>query len=570
MAIRILPFGAFEGFSDLPVPGTHYYSQGFSPSLFGMGTMYSIVNKIDSSTVSGMGNIKNYAPANGAMYAQDDNGNILKETTPGAYDFAIVRTPGGNGAGLLGDQKGRLLYAQNDHIGKYDGSFNDTWKSVNSGVHPMDTYEDLVVFGNMTSVGVIFSDDSMSGDALTLPSGMTVTAVKSGPTGILIGANFGYQGAAILWDGNALRAKTPWQWFKGQILAIEKNGETWLVKTTRGAFFTNGYTVRPAFGVFDDPLSFKGYDNTIVLPQQMTIVGDIVVFAITSLNSSQSYELGKMKPGIYLYSLTRHTWNYIPVATGSTYGLNIYSIFTDINYNNRILIGYRDVKAGKNYIATLTNTPPARATFVSEVIGTGRPHAQRIFLGPTDKTAEAIVLNIQPLNSLVDPATLTFSIALKIYNFERQLWGKALTNATVTGNNKVRIDGTSSSNYKARIGDEVTVLQGTNAGQVGHITSIANPATNTETWTLDTTFTGQTENAVALQVQPFVLVKTPSGGLKQTFTGLASLKNIFFSIPGIKGKQFLAKFVLDGIGTNLGVELMTSYFVFNDLGYDQT
>ena len=67
-----------------------------------------------------------------------------------------------------------------------------------------------------------------------------------------------------------------------------------------------------------------------------------------------------------------------------------------------------------------------------------------------------------------------------------------------------------------------------------------------------------------MQVQPYVLVK------KQTFTGLTSLKNIFWSINSVKGKQFLAKFVLDGMGSNLAVELMTSYFVFNDIGYDQT
>src|SRR5438309_11860151 len=100
MALRILPFGAFEGFSDVAVAGTHYYSQGFTPSLFGAGTMYSILNKADSGAIVGMGNIKSFAKGpSGAMFAQDDAGNILKEQTPGVYDFTIVRTPGGNGAG---------------------------------------------------------------------------------------------------------------------------------------------------------------------------------------------------------------------------------------------------------------------------------------------------------------------------------------------------------------------------------------------------------------------------------------------------------------------------------------
>jgi len=217
-----------------------------------------------------------------------------------------------------------------------------------------------------------------------------------------------------------------------------------------------------------------------------------------------------------------------------------------------------------NYIAALTATPPTKAQYVSEVIGVGRIHYQRLFFGPTDKTAEAVVLNLNPLNSATDPATLTFNVALKIYNFKRQLWGHSITNASISGNNKVQVDGTSSSNYKAQVGDEVTILDGANAGSIAHISSIANAGLSNETWTLDTTFGSQTENAIHLQVQPFTLVA------KQTFSGLSSLKNLFWSVNSIKGKQFLAKFVYDGMGANLALEMQTSYFVFNDIGYDQT
>jgi hypothetical protein len=252
------------------------------------------------------------------------------------------------------------------------------------------------------------------------------------------------------------------------------------------------------------------------------------------------------------------------VATGNTANIAINSLFVDVNFNNRIMIGYRDSQLGVNYIAALTNTPPTRATYVSEAIGIGRPHFQRVYYGPTDKTAEGVVMNLGILNSITDPATITLSVALKVYNFKRQLWGYALTNASLSNKATLQVDGTASTTYDAHVGDEVTILNGINAGQVAHITAIANDAANNETWTLDTTLTGQTESAVLLQVQPFVLVK------KQTFTGLTSLKNFFWSVNSIKGKQFLAKFVIDGMGSNLAVEMQTSYFVFNDIGYDQT
>jgi hypothetical protein len=327
---------------------------------------------------------------------------------------------------------------------------------------------------------------------------------------------------------------------------------------------TNGYTIKQLFGVFDDPLSFRGYDNVEVLPQQMTVINDTLIFAITSHSSIQSYEFGKMKPGIYLYSLSRKGWGYIPVPTGNTVFLNIGSIFADINFNNRILIGYRDPQLGVNYIASLVYVAGGRSIFVSEAIGIGRVHGQRVYFGPTEKSAEAVILNLQPLNSITDPATLTFSVSLKIYNFKRQLWGHSLTNASLTNQATLQVDGSSASNYKAEIGDEVTILEGVNAGQLAHITGIANAGTNTETWTLDTTLVGKTESGMNVQVQPFELVT------KQTFTGLSELKNIFFNVKGIKGKQFLAKLVFDGLGTNLALEMQTSYFVFDDLGYDQT
>ena len=109
--VRIFPFVAPDGFSDQPIAGTHFYSQGFVPSLFGASTLYSLQNKRNSTQVGGMGNIKYFATAFGKMFAMDDNGAVLEEATLGAYDFSIVRAlSSSNGGGLLGDQYSRLFY----------------------------------------------------------------------------------------------------------------------------------------------------------------------------------------------------------------------------------------------------------------------------------------------------------------------------------------------------------------------------------------------------------------------------------------------------------------------------
>ena len=61
----------------------------------------------------------------------------------------------------MGDEYGNLLYAcgsTNNQLGLYDGTtWNDTYQSLASWEHPMDTYEDLRLIGNLDSVACIFS-----------------------------------------------------------------------------------------------------------------------------------------------------------------------------------------------------------------------------------------------------------------------------------------------------------------------------------------------------------------------------------------------------------------------------
>ena len=259
-------------------------------------------------------------------------------------------------------------------------------------------------------------------------------------------------------------------------------------------------------------------------------------------------------------------WDYVPLGTGNMIHVDVYSVIADVNYNNRILIGYRDLTLGVNYIATLLIGTPPRAIYVSEVLGEGRPHGSRTYLGPTEKVAENLLLNLSILNSITDPATKTFNVALKLYNFKRQLWGAQVTNAALGSShkNQVRVNGSNTAFSIAETGDEVTILDGVNAGQIAHIETITSGGTSTETWTLDTTFANATESGIHLSVQPFKFIK------KFTYTALPELKTIFFDIKqSVRGKQFLAKLVIDGLGTNLQIELHPSYFIFDDLGYDQ-
>lgn len=555
MSLKAVPIKNFPGFSDKRLRDAHYYSQGFFKSEFGAALLYSIVKRKDSTDISGLGAIKYFAKAGIYNFAQDDSGKIYKEATPGAFDFSNVRSPSSsNGAGLIGDQKGRLLYAGNTDLGMYDlTTWTDSWKSsLNSWQHPMDTYEDSVVIGNKTSFALLASDDSFNADAFTLPSSFTADAVKSGVNGILLGANFLYQGVLMLWNLITDRSIAPWHYTKGQILAIERYGANWIVLTQREVLLTDGYSYKRLFGLLDDNFSFNGYETSTISPQRILVVNDTLVLLNTTRSSVMSYEFGRMKPGVYMIDIPTGYWNFIPVSTLNTISVDLYAAFADNSSDQRILIGYRDNQLSKSYIGTLSNTSATVAQFDSEELGSG----------PNQKTAEAVVLNIGLNSGIVDPTTLTFNVAVKIYNFKRQLWGKNVTNATAAAADKIRVDGTSTSNYKAQVGDEITVLAGPNAGQIRHILSIANNAASNETWTLDSALSNITGSSIYLNVQPFKLVE------KKTFSSLTELKSLYFDVKNkTKGRKYLVKVVVDGV-SSLQLELKESLFIYNDLGYE--
>src|SRR5689334_5297266 len=84
-------------------PTEYYYSQGFRRSMQALLSGYAIVKKksTDDAGLSSMGNIKWFAD-NGTLYGIDDAGNVLRETTRGAADFAMDHTvASSNGAGLI-------------------------------------------------------------------------------------------------------------------------------------------------------------------------------------------------------------------------------------------------------------------------------------------------------------------------------------------------------------------------------------------------------------------------------------------------------------------------------------
>jgi hypothetical protein len=442
-------------------------------------------------------------------------------------------------------------------------SWTDQWKDFGSTLtttdfRPMDTYEDWVVIGNKNQVALLnITDDSFNANGLNLLSGFNIRCIKSGRTGILIGANFNNRGVLILWDAYSTRSIAPWIWRNANIQCIVPTDDGWIVFTTKGIYETNGYSIQPLMPKLPDDIANSTTILANLLPQGADIINNKLVFW------GSFGDHNRKKAGLYVLDLETKLMEFVRVSNGCTYGVTGGAVFFDNNYSTQL--SYTTSTPNTKFIGRLLNSAPTQAHLISQQLGQGQNQSmmlqQTTAHGQNEKVAEGVKFTFGLNNVPTSISTQTFDASVKVYNFKRQLYTYAQTRAASTSADVLKIDGTQVQYNKAQVGDEVTILHGVNAGQVRHITSIANQGTNTETWTLDSVLPNNTEINILMNVSPFRLAH------KFTSVNLSQLQELFFDVQDrIRGKKFLVKLLLDNISTDLEIELKEGQFIYNDLG----
>jgi hypothetical protein len=563
--IQVAPISNFNGFGNgkqlltsaqtqVGTPGEYFYSQGMSRSQFGIVPSWSIAKVADNTDLTDMTLVNWFTQgkvSTNKTFAFDSSGQLFSSDL-GLGSWSSIRTvtsKPSHGNGLIVDQTNRLLYANDRYLGMYDGTtFTDDWKDFGSEfetdqLRPMDVFEDWVVIGNMNNIALLnVTDNSFNNIGLNLPSGYNVATLRAGRTGILVGLNFNNRGAVLLWDAFSDRSLAPWIWFNANIKSVIPYGDGWLVITSRGIYETNGYTAQPLIETTPDARKNRASILSGVHPQGAEIVENYLVF--WGAFSDYNRQLG----GLYFLDLNTKLLEFAPVSNGVTFGITGGAIFFDNNLTTHL--SYITANPAKKFIGRLDNAAPTRAIYITE------PQGQ----GTDDKTAEGVKFGINLHSKQTSTPTLTFDMSVKIANMKRNVWNISQTRAASTSANVLKIDGTVFS-YAGIMGDEVTILEGANAGQIRHITSIANPGTSTEEWTLDSVLPNNTAADVNLSVTSFQLVK------KYSNSNLTNLKDLYFDISNkVRGKKFLIKVLLENMASNLELEITDGQFIFDDKG----
>lgn len=533
----------FNGFGQGSLPGKYFFSSGFKRT----DTGTTPARRIALESAAATSEQRWFAQLGADIWSVGTDGDLH---VGGALFHAVGSSLG---QGLIVDQKGRLLYARTTTLGMYDSpTFTDSWKSgldSFNGFRPMELYEDMVLVGNVNKVAALFTtDDSFTTDAFSLPEDFTIRCIKAGKNGILIGANIANRGYLVLWDGNSTRSIAPWINLPNVILSItaDDNG-TWIVATRDGFFVTDGYSIRPyaKMPVKEEWSSYIG--NTwrgSILPQGTAYHDGRLFVGYTPAADDPT---AKMPGGVWVYDSMTALWEHIATSDNHSFGGYVGALFLDTALNLRVSYG-TETPADDDCTGTVEEKPAPRSVLITEELGQGN----------NPKYAEALIASVRfsPISS-VRYSAHTWTVTAKIYDFKRQLYGFGLTNGASASANQIKNSGNIAQYQGAAEGDEVTVLNGANAGEIRHITAIANAGTNTETWTLNSVLPNNTEDDVYLQVMPFKAIGTKD---------ITASGDYFFNIKNRPlGKRFLMKYVFETEDDDTMIpELIGQSFIYDD------
>jgi hypothetical protein len=550
--LRIEEQSSLKGFGNGQLRGELYYSLNMAPTPFGFAPFYKNTTDTNSNILSGLLRMKWFTEENSFMWGIAETGKIYSRVTSSwALEHTTVVASSGNG--LIVDQTGRMLAIHDRYLSKKDAtgtgsSWTETWKDFGTtvtGEKGMDTYQDWVVIPHGNVVGLLnVTDNSFNAAAFTLPTGCTALVAKSNKTGVLIGVNMGSRSFIFLWDAQSDRAITDWIWFDSPLKSICRAGATqWMVTTAHSIVLTDGYTIKEQVPICDPIISNTLYNPSVA---GTAMINGKFCLAHTDIN----VQYGRRKSGLYMLDLSTNLWNFVAASDKAVQNVTMGAIFQDSL--SQVWISHYNVQLSTYVISKLTNDIPSSAYFITAPFGQGGNR----------KVAEGAKVELVANNQLQSYLPMSGDISVKVYDFTRPLWTFATQSGTATALNQVNVNGTSGGSNNALAGDEVTILNGVNAGLVRHITSITNQGLSTETWTLDSDLPSLTEDTIFMNVSPFKLVNTFS------LASVASIPvdGLYYDIKNrYKGKKFLLKVLFENL-SNLPVTVPATTFIYNDTG----
>lgn len=438
-----------------------------------------------------------------------------------------------NFAGTSGSGKSYVIYR----------AWTDQWKDFGSELTsvkiPTEIYEDTVLFGrnnNILTLNVLtntITTDSVP--AFTTPSGFVSHSIVANITGILLGWNFQGKGVLMLWDNYSDRSIAPWIRFDDLLLQVVRATGGWVIVTTKGIYFTNGYSIQILAEKFlgSSNAGFRGgtADNALTLGNQM-------YFFLSNDGKNR-------RAGIYKLDLKTIIVEYYGVASQNQFDTVVNALLYSVDFSRLYL-------ATGTTIESLVTVPFSTETYSFETGEIGQ--------GENMKVAEGLKVPLG-LGQVADTSVFTFNLAAKISTLDRATYLASAVKSTSSALDKITIDETVQP--IAQQGDEVEFTKGGvsqgNNGCIRNITSITEGGTNAAVYTLDAVLPTMAQANDNFVLSGYKLIE------KKSYTALTKLPDPYFDIKNrYKAKSFSVKYVVTN--ANCPIEIQPFQFIYDDLG----
>lgn len=378
-----------------------------------------------------------------------------------------------------------------------------------------------------------FNDETH--EAFNLPESPFIRCGAGGTNKILLGAEVfrSSRSYLILWDNFSDRSIAPWIPLKSRVQAIKCYDSGWIVVTQREIIYTDGYSIRVISEGIDPKLGENSFSLT---PYGLQIIGDRAII------SNQIGGYTRKRSGIYIFSIPTGAYQYLAPLGTHTYNTTPYAVFLDTA--QKLNLSLETTLPAKKHLTLIKESAPARASLITNPLTANG----------NKKNATGVKLDMAALEG---GETITVDITVKLASLNRRLWGIQKAKIAGTQTNRITVNGTQLGDVRA--GDEITIMEGVNAGTTRHILSISGGGTSTEVWTLDEALGSNIEQDAYINITPFRKVA------KKTVTSATELRDMYFDVMNkYKGKRFLVKTVISN--ATVPIEILEVSLLAQDQG----
>lgn len=381
--------------------------------------------------------------------------------------------------------------------------FVDTFKDLNTLSYPhfsnqpaysewsrqLLDFDGVYYVGNGNYIAKLSNDESTWDEDFTkLPSNVQFRAMARNANQILVGGDLSGSGALMLWDGATQNTYTNILPVPNTVYSVQPYGSGWIVFAGSTLYLTDGYSLKklPNGELPDSEGDYKVNAG----PYSMLIEDDTVILN-TGVGSTK-----RNKTGVWIYSLINGYWIFSPFENSS--GKKVYYSSSSGSVLKTTSSSYNSF-----FVSYGAGTDNHLARFLKRGSGVRKGMAILSYNAKQKTMINAVELILGQAMGQNGFAAPNFKAIVAIADGNRLFWEYGSVKTNSAAYNTITVNGSSTTNNRAEVGDFILILNGNASGEYAFITDISGAGTATEVWTLDRDLTGYPSADDYFNVLPF-------------------------------------------------------------------